>query len=407
MLRYSRAALPAAVLACAAMPAPLLHQALAATAGTLFEAAPFVLAVSLVRGSFVRWTAALLGCGCGPGAGYAALSLPATALCWTVFGPAPALARFAVAATLQAVMFRKPPHPRSGSASCPRAGVAGRADPRTIDSIDPLEQLAFVAVASFATSLALPAMAGFAASRPQSPFAPSAFVAALVEAIAGLVAGSVAPCATAAVAMAAMLRPTASSAAIGILCTAGLIPRLRIGRRHATPRYDARFGLALLCCACLALALHGGRGFIHPRLLPLVWFAIPAAAAALVARPLTSARFGALAPGAMAAALVLGSPLPPAALGNGTLDDLYPGEPIGFTGVANDAGGTISLVRYAITCCRADASAIVLPTNLNIRVSRNAWLTVDGTIAAGPAGTYLRVARWERIAPPADPFIYR
>jgi hypothetical protein len=391
MPRFSKATVPAALIGCCAIPAPILHQALAATAGTLFEAAPFVLAVSVVRGPLVRWTAALLGCGCGPGAGYAALSLPAAALCWTVFGPLPALARFGAAALLQGLAGRS--HPRC--------------HPRQTPASDPLEQLGIVAVAAFALALSMSALSSVAAASPAHLTARLVPLVPLAEGLAGLVAGALAPCATAAVAMAAMLRLSAPLAAAGILATAGLVRWQRPARTCLSAPYGARIGLILLGLACAALALRNGSGFVHPRLVPLLWLAVPAAGAAWFAQPTTHVRFGAAAPAAMLAALVLGSPVPASLLGSSTLDDLYPGEPIAFTGVVNGAAGPTTLVRFAITCCRADATAIALPTNLHLRLGRDTWLEVSGTIARGAAGTYLRAERWRRVAAPADPYVYR
>jgi uncharacterized membrane protein YcgQ (UPF0703/DUF1980 family) len=109
----------------------------------------------------------------------------------------------------------------------------------------------------------------------------------------------------------------------------------------------------------------------------------------------------------MLAALVLGSPPPAAPLGSETLDDLYSGEAIAFTGVAQTIDGRTTLVRYAITCCRADASAIVLPTNLHLRLPRDAWLALRGTIARDESGFYARASTWRRVAAPADPYLYR
>jgi hypothetical protein len=401
MLRFSKATVPAAVVACAAIPAPILQQALAATAGTLFEAAPFVLAVTLVRGSLARWAAALLGCGCGPGAGYAALSLPATALCWTVFGPVPALARFAAAALLQLFAGRSRAAVRpAGSAGCTHAGESA-------ERTDPLEQLGFVGAGAFAIALATSAFANERAAAGLRALSHLSLITAVAESAAGLIAGAIAPCATSAVALAAMLRLPAPLAALGILASAGLVPRFRRPPRAVRALYDARAALVLLGVACALLALRGGSGFVHPRLVPLLWLVLPAVVVAFVAHPTTNARFAALAPCAMLIALVLGSPVPAVPLGSGTIEDLYPGKTLAFTGVASSAAGATTLLRYAITCCRADATAIVLPTNLRLTLPRDTWLTVSGTVANGPGGTYLRATRWQRVAPPADPYVYR
>jgi hypothetical protein len=385
MTRTRSVAIRAAAFACAAIPAPLLHQALAAAAGTLFEAAPFVLALAVVRGPLVRRAAALFGCGCGAAAGPAALSLPAAALCWFAFGPAVALARLAAAAVLHASLG-------------PRARNAA-AEP------DPLQQLGAIAVPAFGLALAT---AFVQASHPGPEFARlPGVVVALLEGAAGLLAGSVAPCCTAAIALAAMLRSTAPFTAAGMLLTAGLVPHWGRVAAQTVPRHDARFGLALVALACATLAVRGGSGFIHPRLVPLLWLTIPAALVAARTRPVSTAKLGALAPAAMLAALVLGSPPPVAPLGTGTLDGLYAGEAIDFTGVAVALNGRTALVRYAITCCRADATAVVLPTNLQLRLPPGTWLTLRGTIAREDAGYFAHAMTWRRVPAPADPYLYR
>ena len=385
-LRFRKAVAVAAALACAALPSPLLHGALAATVSVLFEAAPLVLALGLVRGRFLRAAAALAGCGCGPAAGPAALSLPATALCWIAFGPAAALARFAAAVLLAAGRSQ-------------RAGAEAEADA--------LETLAAIAAPAFLLALGTEFVrdgrpAGVVSALPPEVLVP-------LELAAGLGAGALAPCCVAAVALAAMLRVSAPVAAAGILITAGLVPAAR--PRAPAPglplAYDARLGLALLGCACAALAALHGRGFVHPRLVPLLWSALPAALFAIRRRPATRARFGAFFPAAMLAALALGSPAPPATLPASPLDGVYPGETIAFSGVATFARERTTLVRYAITCCRADASAIALPTDLRLRVPRDTWLAIRGTIERDGDGLFVHAAEWRRIAPPADPYLYR
>jgi hypothetical protein len=369
-------------LGAAALPAPLLHAALAATAGTLFEAAPFVLALALVRGNGVRPLAALLGCGCGAAAGPAALSLPTAALCWMTFGPAVALGRLAAAWLARGWFERR----HTGDVRAP----------------DPLRELAALAGPAFALGLGTALLqSGY---EPPVRVAP-AFVPALEIAL-GLFAGAFAPCTTAAVALAAMLRVTAPFAAAGMLVSAGLVPPLRPGRTLPAA-YDARLGLALLCAACLWLALRGGSGFVHPRLVPLVWLAIPGAGFAFAKLPASATRFGALAPAAMLAALVFGSPLPATRSLSATLDDVYPGEPVAFIGAALTANGRTVLVRYAITCCRADATALVLPADRRLPVERDAWLRIRGTIAQDATGTFVRVRDWQRVVPPSDPYLYR
>lgn len=382
-------ALWAAVAGCAALPPPVLHAALAASAGTLFEAAPFVLAMTLVRTAWARRLSVLFGCGCGSRAGPAALSLPATSLCWLAFGPVVALARFGAAFLLE---FAGP------------GRIGGRSRPDLTE--DPLAELATIGAAAFALGIVTAMLqAGF-----RVPWNVPAGLAPPLEAIAGVIAGWLAPCSTAAVAMAAMLRGPAPLAAAGILATAGLVPRFHRGPSDANQRPPTRSssgGLALVALACFALAVRGGAGFVHPRLVPLLWLGVAAAALAAVRRPVTRSRYAIAVPAVMIAALVLGSPPPAAQAVASTLDDVYPGEPIAFTGAVLANPGTTALVRYAITCCRADATAVIIPVDRRLAVAPNSWVALTGTIAYGAAGAYVRVRSWRSVARPPDPYLYR
>jgi uncharacterized membrane protein YcgQ (UPF0703/DUF1980 family) len=122
---------------------------------------------------------------------------------------------------------------------------------------------------------------------------------------------------------------------------------------------------------------------------------------------MTATRLGAGVPTLMLAALVSGSPIPGPGVAAGAPDDLYPGETIAFTGTTTSVRGRTALVRYAITCCRADASALVLRTNLRLRVAPNTWIALRGTIARDESGLLVRANEWARVAPPADPYLYR
>ena len=71
-----------------------------------------------------------------------------------------------------------------------------------------------------------------------------------------------------------------------------------------------------------------------------------------------------------------------------------------------DDGRHAALVRYAITCCRADAMPIVVRLTRR-RIGDDAWLQVDGIVGADADGPVLIPDRVARIAPPSDPFVYR
>ena len=381
--------LGAAVAGCAAVPPAVLHAALAAAAGTLFEAAPFVLAMTLVRTAWARRLSVLLGCGCGSRAGPAALSLPATGLCWLTFGPGVALARFGAALLLEV----------SGAFGRPQR------DGRRHGIEDPMAELTTIGAAAFALGVVTAVLqSGF-----RLPWDVAAGIATPLEVIAGVAAGWLAPCSTAAIAMAAMLRGPAPFAAAGMLATAGLIPVLPRGRHNATAPnavQSSSASMALVGLACFVLAVRGGAGFVHPRLVPLLWFGVAVAALVSPRRPVTQSRYAVAVPAAMIASLVLGSPLPSAQAVTSTLDDVYPGEPIAFTGATLDRPGTTALVRYAITCCRADATAIIVPVDRSLPVAPNSWVALRGTIAYGATGAYVRVRSWHNVPRPSDPYLY-
>jgi hypothetical protein len=374
------------------LPPPLLHAALASAAGTTFEATPFVLAALFLRSPRTRRLAALASCGCGalPGA----LALPAVALCWLSFGPLVALLRVAAAAA--GLALHRPTSTRA-TRTCP----------------DPPAELETIAFAAFASALACDAL------RTASPHAGPLETALLFAA--GAFAGIVSPCASAAVATSAGLRGTSAAAAAGLLATAGILPpgilssvlsRCRFPWPHdsASPaRGDGRINYALLGFACIMLVAGGRGGFVHPRLLPAN------ALAAATCLYLTLRRAAALRtsasialPLALAGALVAGSPLPRSEVDATNLADAYPGASVRFTGTAQRRGTRSMLVRYAITCCRADASPVALRTERRLEVRDGTWIEASGTLERDSRGEFvLRTGTWREIAPPADPFMYR
>jgi uncharacterized membrane protein YcgQ (UPF0703/DUF1980 family) len=65
------------------------------------------------------------------------------------------------------------------------------------------------------------------------------------------------------------------------------------------------------------------------------------------------------------------------------------------------------LVRYAITCCRADAAPVVVRLDRAPRFATGSWLRVDGRIESIGGNLRLIADSAQGIAPPTDPFIYR
>jgi hypothetical protein len=375
---------PAALAACAALPPPLLHGALAATAGTLFEATPFVLAATLPRSGRLRALGSLVSCGCGslPGA----LSLPAVALCWFAFGPLPALLRLG-AGLVAALVERRRPH----------AGAA---------QADPLAELLGVGCAAFAGSVAAELLRATAGS--WNP---------LASAVAGGLLGATLPCTAGAVALAAGMHGADPSLAWGILVTAGVLrlPRpwpppaasTRPGSRPDAVSRPARFAYASLGAACLALALRDGAGFLNPRLVPFAAAGAVLSALCVLRNVACGARRATFVPAVLAVALALGSPQPRYEAGMTALADAFPGERLRFAGFVRQAGRRTDLVRFAISCCRADASPVGLPALERVPVRDGTWIEAAGTVVRTERGLALRIARWQRIRRPPDPFLYR
>ncbi len=450
--RACRAAAAALALLVLALPPAAAHGALAAAAGSLFEALPFVLAGTLLP-TRLAFAGPLLACGCGgrlPGA----LSLPAVGLCWVSFGPAVTLARTAAAILAALAGFGGLRGARCRGGRSPRGGIRDRAQVggrpgvackpgsrphnavdqrlRTLqpdESPDPFVDLGRIGLAGFAGSLvaqALPATV-------HGLWPPVAFLA-------GAVAGSLSPCATAALTAAEGLRAASPAAAAGLLSSAGLVslraglpvlslrpgrpgmPRrpgrpgvaLPPGRRSVKQRLrwtggeeSARHGtgmaLALTIGACLWLTFRGGAGFLNPRL----WILGPAGAAmaglAFVRGSRTALAAPLLLPLALLSALALGSPPPGETVATLPLG-LYPGALIDFTGTIR--AGRQAVGRAAIVCCRADARLIVLPLDIGLPWRPGTWVRVRGRIRAGPDGLQATGVSAERVPQPRDPFAY-
>jgi hypothetical protein len=390
-------------LCCAALGPATLHAALAAVAGTLFEAAPFVLVAEALPlggrfglrpfgqgfGIFV----ALASCGCGgplPGA----LSIASIGLCWLTFGPAVALAR--TAAGLALVYGNRRRNRTSGHAEPP----------------DALGELLALAPSAALAAILSGAVASHAGASWATPFGRAAAFGL------GLVLGCIAPCGTAAVAMAAAFAPHLMAAAAGILVTGGLAPRLLRfggaspgpgGRCRETPGLEAvrRIDLARLALAVslATLALRGPRGFVNARLVP---FEGVAAGVALLGRRRPPQPPNAmLVPALLFAALAAGSPEPSYVANETHLDDAFAGERVIFTGVAHRDGATSIVQRFAITCCRIDAAPVAIRTSAPLAVADGTWVSASGVLAQSPSGLLLRTSDWRRVARPADPFVYR
>jgi hypothetical protein len=368
----------AALVVLAALSSPdSLRGALATAASSLFEATPFVLAAAVAARLARRPDAtAFLGCGCG--AGPAARSLPAAVATCMLFGPLVAAARFLAALLVARALARHRPH-----AACAQA---------------PVDLLAELAALLPAALLAGAAMQYGAALDPAHLPAP---LCALAGALLGFAA---APCALGAVAVAGALHARSPLAAEAFLCVAGIVDLRALSTRpHLTVRHDA-LSYATLAAALAIVALRRGDSLVHPGLTP--WIGISAAAAlggAIAHRQrLEPARRAA--PLVMLAGALAAAPPPAYHATETTLTGLFPNERLTFTGTLVRNAGASALVRYAITCCRADAAPIVVRLERSPADAPGSWLRIDGRI-----GSDLRlVAEHVRaVAPPSDPFVYR
>jgi uncharacterized membrane protein YcgQ (UPF0703/DUF1980 family) len=63
-------------------------------------------------------------------------------------------------------------------------------------------------------------------------------------------------------------------------------------------------------------------------------------------------------------------------------------------------------VRYAITCCRADAAPIAVRLERPPAYAAGTWLRVDGIMEDRGGAMQLKTRRVDRVAAPNDPFVY-
>lgn len=367
----------AALLLVAAAEPAFFATVLANTAAALLESTPFVAAGALLAAAPARWSAGLLpfaGCGCSGGA--SARSLPAAAATWLVFGPLVAAGRFAAALIVARLTKTR--------AACAHAESL----------LGSLAALAPFCVVAAAIGPLLPIL------EHAHPPPPAAFIAG------ALLAFAMAPCPLGAVGIAAAARAALAPAALGFLCIAGIFDaRALLRPRHPGAAHD---GPAYLLCAaaCALVAAHAGSGMLNPKIALALW---PCAAAFLglaVRHRLETRPVLRIAPLLMIAGAVIAAPLPQYHATETTLADAFPGERVNFSGTLVRTAGAVTLVRYAITCCRADASPVVLRLDGAPR-SASGWMRAQGTLVARPDGLYLDVAHLRNIAAPADPFVYR
>lgn len=363
--------------AIAVLPTETVREVVATASATLFESTPFILAATLAgRFARVRRALPLLGCGCGGGP--AARSLPAAAATWLAFGPWVALARWMAAMAVGRLVDR-------GGCHHEELGSA-------LDALAGLVPYALIA------GVGAHVLALIGAGLPGGPAG---------VAIGAVVAFALAPCGLGVVGIAGALRAGAPAGAIGFLCVAGIADARSFARthRHAASHDGTAYALATIGCAFVATQ-HGAT-LVHPR------FAFVLAACAIVLAALAwrhrraHAPSTAIAPAMMCVALVLGAPTPPYRATATTFADAFAGEPLAFTGVVTRHDHATALVRYAITCCRADAAPVVVRLTRDIAARDGTWLAARGKLVDRAGELRLDVDSAETLAPPTDPFLYR
>ena len=369
---YGAAAL---ALACTTSP-DTFRSALASAASALVEASPFVLAsVVLSRLARRSHVAAYAGCGCTSGP--SARSLPATVATWIALGPLVAVARF-VAAVLVAKLVR--------SRECARDGGL----------LGDLHALLPAALLAGAT-MQLGAMVDLHRA------------GALTNLFIGAIAGASGPCALGSVALAGALHARAPIAAAAFLCIAGIVDVRAFARSHPSSSGESHdaFAYAVISIALGIVAWRHGAELVRPSIAGLLAVCCVATLTlAVVHRTRQNPRVR-IAPIVMLAGALIAAPPPAYRATETTLSDLFSGERLSFTGVLTRDNGDDALVRYAITCCRADAAPVAVRLVSASTVAPGSWVRAAGTIERVRGELRLRATAVERIAPPADPFVYR
>ncbi len=386
----------AALAACIAVAPESTRAALASAAAVVFELLPYAAASAVLSplfGRFARPLVAYAGCGCGAGPG--ARSIPAAVACAAVFGPHVALIRWVAAVLISAIR------------RCPAAHADDDAP-----LLGDLQTLAPSAVLAGVVTVAAPALT-------------LAHCPPLLELAAGAMIGFAAsPCALGGVALAAALRAQSPLASTAMLCVAGILDLRVWWNPHALRAERDRSTYALLAVACAIVAYEHGATLVHPRMTLPLWgcalFCVILSVAQRSRRIVTNETHDAIlrlrcfAPAlrmtgaALVLAAFLGSPRPPSTATEATLDTIYPGERIDFTGSYDVHGGRPHVVRYAITCCRADARpvGIELAKVPSMSISSGTWISVRGVVERRGEELVVAAGDIERVTPPADPFVY-
>jgi hypothetical protein len=221
---------------------------------------------------------------------------------------------------------------------------------------------------------------------------------------AGLALGFLAaPCALGAVAIGAALHARSPQASAAFLCVAGIVDvRALFGRRAERANADATAYLTLAIGLTLVAIRHGD-ALVRPAIAPLLASCAVIAFACAVRNRGAREPKARWAPAIMLAGALVTAPPPAYTATETTLGDIFAGERLDFTGRLTRNGSSAALVRYAITCCRADAAPVVVRLREAPRLPVGTWVRASGSVAE----IRLSTTHLEAVAPPADPFIYR
>ncbi len=349
-------------------------------AAIVLEALPFVVAGILAE-RVLRRTSLVAYAGCGCVAGPSARSLPAAALTWFAFGPLPALARVAAAAAVDRYLRRN-----REPGSCAHG---------TTDLVTELERLLPFAIAA--------AIGAQIAARAELSHANLSLQIAAGGAL-GFLAS---PCAIGSVAVAAALRAQSPAAAAAFLCVAGIVDlHALLPQRMPQRNGGDAFAYAVLAAGAGFVACRHGAELVRPAFAPaLAVCAVAAATLAFSRRNQRACMHGA--PAVVLLGALIAAPPPVYHATETTLTDVFPGERLSFTGVLTRDGRAAALVRYAITCCRADAAPVVVRLARPANVTPGTWVRADGIMVGTPEGMALSADRIAPVGAPADPFVYR
>ena len=373
--------LAAAILAAAVWPSEA-RLAVVSAAAVLIEALPFTLAGVLAEGLLGRRSRLVAYAGCGCSAGPSARSLPAAALAGLTFGPLPALARLAAATIVDRRVNRCLDLPHCTHDPPDLAGELERLVPFAVAAAV-VAQMAVhfdLARANLALQIAAGAALGFVAS----------------------------PCAIGSIAVATALRTHAAAAATAFLCVAGIVDLHALRReRVATGSRGDAFAYLLLTLGVGLVALRHGGTLVRPAFAPLLAICAVAAAAFAIMRRSERTQRIRLAPVLVLLGALAATPPPLYRATETTLADIFPGERLSFTGELTRDGHAAALVRYAITCCRADAVPVVIRLAQPLRLARGTWARAVGVVVGTRDGFALSQERITPVPEPVDPFLYR